>query len=540
MIKRLIFLAIYLVVFAPLKVGAQMQKIDSIYKLIIDAKGNKNYLSDTSYLNYINDLAGFYNSVNPDSTIYFAKQNIDYCKAAKFEKGQAEAMRVLAMGLASKSEYLEAIKWYDEALILAQNAHSEKVISKIYNGLGIVFKNLGNYEKALQFHFKSLAIKEKLNDRKAIANSLGNIAIIYKNTKDYKDALEKYEQSLVIFKSLNDKQGIATALNNISSIYTIQNKYIESIKANEEALKIQDEIGDNTGKAFSLEQIGISNLRLKKYNEAISDFEKSLAMKQAIGDKNGSSTSYRYLASVYKETKEYNKALSLINKSLDLSLAIGNKLQIANAYDEMHEIYKCLKMNDLALLALENRILYDDSLGNIEIEKQLIQLKTQYEYETREKIFIAEQQQKDLINDEKLKKQFFVLLFTILLVVIASIFIVLTLRSRKKLEDAYHKLEKANNEIALLNDGLNEKVKERTQTLEKANEKLKKYSFTNNHVIRKPIANILGIIKLFNSEKIDDPINITSLELLKETTKELDEIIHEINKNLENESKQNK
>ncbi len=535
MTKKLFFLAIYLSVFAPFNVGAQIQKIDSICKLIISAEGNKNYLSDTIYLNNINDLAVYYNSVNPDSTIYFAKQNIDYCKAAKYEKGQAEAMRVLAMGLTSKSEYLEAIKWYDDALVIAQNVHSEKVISKIYNGLGIVFKNLGNYEKALQFHLKSLSIKEKLNDRKAIANSLGNIAIIYKNTKDYKEALEKYEQTLVIFKSLNDKQGIATALNNISSIYTIQKKFIESIKVNKEALKIQEEIGDNAGKAFSLEQIGISNLRLKKYDEAINYFEKSLAMKQAIGDKNGSSNSYRYLASVYRENKEYNKALSIINKSLDLSMSIGNKLQIANAYDEMYEIYKKLNKSDLALSALEYRILYDDSLGNIEIEKQLVHLKSQYEYETREKVLIAEQQQKDLIRDEKLNKQFFILLFTILLVVIASIFIVLTLRSRRKLQDAYHKLEKANNEIALLNEGLNEKVKERTQTLEKANEKLKKYSFTNNHVIRKPIANILGIIKLFNTEKIDDPVNITSLELLKETTKELDEIIHEINKNLENE-----
>ncbi|MFA9214193.1 MAG: hypothetical protein ACEQSR_10160 [Candidatus Methylacidiphilales bacterium] len=63
-----------------------------------------------------------------------------------------------------------------------------------------------------------------------------------------------------------------------------------------------------------------------------------------------------------------------------------------------------------------------------------------------------------------------------------------------------------------------------------------RYFPSNFKLSIKPIANILGIIRLFNTKQIDDPVNITSLELLKLTTNELDEIIHEINKNLENET----
>jgi len=537
--KYFSFFILIILLICGLNVNAQIQKIDSLSKVIEGFKNQNNYQKDTTYLNLINEKAGLYNSVNTDSSINIVKLNIETCKKAKYEKGQAEAIRILAMGLGAKGEYLEAIKYYNEALVVAQNVNAEKVISKVYNGLGIVFKNLGDFVKALDFHFKSLAIKEKLNDWKAITNSLGNIAIIYKNIGEYKEALVKYEQSLAIFKSIKDKQGIATSLNNISSIYSIQKKYSESIKFNMEALAIQNKISDNTGKAFSYEQIGISHLNLKKYTEAINNFNQSLKIKEFLGDKNGIAVTYRFLASTYTETKEYQKALAIISKSLSISLSIRNKMQISNAYNKLYEIYKDLNNTNLALSALENRIIYDDSLRNVETEKKIVQLRTKYEFENKEKLLIAEQEQKNLINEEKLKKQQLGLWFTLFAIVIAVVLIIFILRSRIKLKEAYQNLEKANNEIKALNDGLNEKVKERTETLERANQKLKKFSFTNNHVIRKPIANILSIIRLFNTQQIDDPVNITSLELLQLTTNELDEIIHEINKNLENETQTN-
>jgi hypothetical protein len=56
-------------------------------------------------------------------------------------------------------------------------------------------------------------------------------------------------------------------------------------------------------------------------------------------------------------------------------------------------------------------------------------------------------------------------------------------------------------------------------------------------VIGKSIANILSTIELFNADHTEHLINITSLELLKLTTNQLNEIIYEVIKNLENEVK---
>ena len=199
----------------------------------------------------------------------------------------------------------------------------------------------------------------------------------------------------------------------------------------------------------------------------------------------------------------------------------------------MYIYYKKINKNDLALDALESRISYDDSLQNIKIQKKIIQLKSKFEYERKERILKEEQAKRDLYNQEKLNfhKQVIGLICIVLVIgFVATFFIV---KSIKKLQITYNELEKVKLEFEILNVSLNEKVKERILTLEKTNKKLKNHLFTINIVVRNPVANILGIIKLFNFEDINDPVNVTSIDLLKKTILELDKVTHEINKNLE-------
>ena len=52
-----------------------------------------------------------------------------------------------------------------------------------------------------------------------------------------------------------------------------------------------------------------------------------------------------------------------------------------------------------------------------------------------------------------------------------------------------------------------------------------------SHIVRKPIANILGIIDLINLENPSDPTNLELIPQLEIASKELDTIIREITQN---------
>ncbi len=60
------------------------------------------------------------------------------------------------------------------------------------------------------------------------------------------------------------------------------------------------------------------------------------------------------------------------------------------------------------------------------------------------------------------------------------------------------------------------------------NEKLFEIAFLQAHQVRAPVANILGMISLFNADDPNDPINGEVIRELRGVTEALDNIIYQI------------
>lgn len=62
----------------------------------------------------------------------------------------------------------------------------------------------------------------------------------------------------------------------------------------------------------------------------------------------------------------------------------------------------------------------------------------------------------------------------------------------------------------------------------KQNEKLKEIAQFQSHSLRKPVANILGLVSLFNQENTNDKMNVEVIHKLRNETKDLDNIIKSV------------
>jgi PAS domain S-box-containing protein len=71
-------------------------------------------------------------------------------------------------------------------------------------------------------------------------------------------------------------------------------------------------------------------------------------------------------------------------------------------------------------------------------------------------------------------------------------------------------------------------IKRASNRIENQNKMLKEIAFLQSHRVRRPLANILGLINLFNQNDMNDPFNKTILDKMLFSTHELDEIIHSI------------
>lgn len=91
------------------------------------------------------------------------------------------------------------------------------------------------------------------------------------------------------------------------------------------------------------------------------------------------------------------------------------------------------------------------------------------------------------------------------------------------------KIREQNEAISQINKGLEDRVRRRTEELERQNEKLAEYAFINSHVLRAPLSRMLGLIHLMEmTDKKDQQL----IDYLKKSGEELDAVVKKINTTL--------
>ncbi|WP_462248538.1 hypothetical protein [Ekhidna sp.] len=103
---------------------------------------------------------------------------------------------------------------------------------------------------------------------------------------------------------------------------------------------------------------------------------------------------------------------------------------------------------------------------------------------------------------------------------------------------AYSKLRSKNREVVELisqlkemNGSLEGIVEQRTKDIEERNEKLEKFAFMNSHLVRAPLANILGAVNHLTDER-DANKTKELMDILKVSAVNLDDVIKEVGKSL--------
>ena len=98
------------------------------------------------------------------------------------------------------------------------------------------------------------------------------------------------------------------------------------------------------------------------------------------------------------------------------------------------------------------------------------------------------------------------------------------------LEEQNVEIQKQKEEIRKMYENLEVLVQKRTFQLEERNSKIKEYSFSNSHLVRGPLARILGLINIM---KIENNISLDLFQMIEMNAKELDEVVREMNRILD-------
>lgn len=464
---------------------------------------------DSSYINYLNQLATNYLKESPLLSRKIATHLTELAPEINYTRGYARSLTIIGNSYWAEGVYEFAQNYYLLAARQYETINDSIGLGQTYNNLGEVYKRTGDYKKSLEYLNYSLILKK--NDFATRAITLYNVAELYIALNDLQQASRYIDESLSIAIQQNDKRVIAYDYKGLGLIKFKQGQYESSLDYLVRSEKLWKELREIRALIQTYHDLADVYATLKLYDRSERYLKIASEMAELVKAPDLLVTNYRKLAQLDSVRGDFKQSLYHIhryNKLRDSVYNLNKSQQMARLQavyesetrERENQKLRAEKRFGESQLRLQNQIIYGISIGLF-----LTLIMAWILYKQRQRILTTNNilhDKNEEINTQKLA-----------------------------IEMQATALVKLNEELQELNKNLEARIQERTSQLILQNQKLTEYTFINAHKLRAPVSSILGLINLMEHTASDDHEAIR--EHLKTCSEQLDLITRQISRSLE-------
>lgn len=184
-------------------------------------------------------------------------------------------LKYIGSSYAFETRYTEAIKYYNQALALAEEIKLYLEIAHINNNLGMIYNETGSYKTAYLYLSEALNNYSLAKVPERMAGTYNNIGLIYLNLKNYDKALTYFSKALDSTGKQKDSILIVSVLNNIALCHITGNDPPLALSYLNRAIALSRKIGNKYGLCISYQLMGNYYLLHGNPEQALEAFELS-------------------------------------------------------------------------------------------------------------------------------------------------------------------------------------------------------------------------------------------------------------------------
>ncbi|MHC5035796.1 MAG: protein kinase domain-containing protein [Planctomycetota bacterium] len=202
---------------------------------------------------------------------------------------------------------------------------------EVFEGLGDLFKILGELDKADENYRCMLPLAESLGDGKKQAIAFGGIGRVYQMKGDFQAAADYARKAIGICEAVGDDRGRIEFLYLEGTSFWRMVSLDKALPPLEEGLRLAEKIGDRGGMGLALLGIGLVHHTRGDFAKALDFYRRSLSLYEELGDKTRIHMLHSNLGNALLNVGFMDKALASIKESLRLSRELGDRLGEAHS-----------------------------------------------------------------------------------------------------------------------------------------------------------------------------------------------------------------
>lgn len=281
---------------------------------------------------------------------------------------------------------------FDSAILMTKEAKTlaasngwtkDAAYASLYQGVATYLR--GDYEPALTSYLYALNIFDSLQDHRGIGRTSIEMSGFYHKNKQYEKALELAEQAYQSALLANDTKTLGTYYGFKMNFLMRQDKYDEAHPYMLKAFEIRKQDNDSIGLGYAYLDLSEYELRKGNLAGALKYVDQSTQIRKLIGDEQGVAVNTVIIGENYFHVGQYEKAITYFEQSIELATPIGYTDLIRFGYDMLQQSYVKLGNYEKAYEHLQQAQTFNDSIFNVEKNKAILTLQTQYETEKKEK-----------------------------------------------------------------------------------------------------------------------------------------------------------
>ena len=260
-----------------------------------------------------------------DSALAYGQKAIHLANQIQFKKGEAAAMLSYGWSLWASGIYDKSIEYELKALNLYKDSKYYIGVSDAYDGLAVVYREVGDYEQALKY------------------------GLLSKHMYDSLSAVHEFP--------------FITPYPTIASIYAMTNQFDSALFY----ITIQYEreyAMDKQVSGYTLDVIGGIQLQMKNYSRALNYFHSLLSPATTRKNLLDVAFTYNQIAQLYQETGNMDSSFWYAKEIVSKPRFSSFQGAVLEALTILANNYRLTNHNDSALKYLELRVALNDSLFN--------------------------------------------------------------------------------------------------------------------------------------------------------------------------------